>query len=155
MIVPEGPMTAAGPIILRLGETDGTIVIPDQDVRGDRVSDANGHELGKVRDLLLDAAVQKVRFLVVAYGGVLGMGSVEAFLPVDLVTGIDDQRLFVDTVRDRVYSAPGHDPHTGYHLPFLEMLYGYYGITPFWWPGYRAPRFVLSDGPDGLDQLLL
>lgn len=44
------------------------------DIRGRRVTDSAGQEIGKVDDLMVDERERRVRFLEVSSGGLLGIG---------------------------------------------------------------------------------
>jgi sporulation protein YlmC with PRC-barrel domain len=66
--------------IVRLGDTDKK-VDSTEDVRGRKVMDRQGEEIGKVDDLMVDEREFKVRFLEVASGGVLGLGATKVLIP--------------------------------------------------------------------------
>lgn len=129
--------------MIKLNDTDRTIVDPEQDIRGRTVVDEHDEELGKVADLLVDSEAEAVRFIVVEHGGILGIGATETFLPVESITEITDDRVFVNTDRKTVAGAPEYDPELGDQAGFYEDVYGYYGIPPFWTPGYVAPTSAL------------
>lgn len=67
--------------LVKLGDTDQTIARGDEDIRGRKVKDKNGEDIGKVDDLLVDVRENKVRFLEVASGGLLGLGATTSFIP--------------------------------------------------------------------------
>lgn len=58
------------------GKTD-----PDRDIRGRTVKDRDGNDMGTVDDLLVAASDQKIRFLRVEHGGVLGFGATRRSSP--------------------------------------------------------------------------
>jgi sporulation protein YlmC with PRC-barrel domain len=125
--------------LVRLDDTDLTIADPNEDIRGYKVADQHGDELGKVDGLLIDAAERKVRFMEVAAGGFLGIGEKTFLLPVDTVTGIADDRVTIDRSREHVTGAPAYDPGVTQKASFWEETYGYYGYTPYWSAGYAYP----------------
>ena len=47
---------------------------PEADIRGRTVIDSDGAEVGTVDDLLIDEEEDRVRFLRIGSGGILGMG---------------------------------------------------------------------------------
>ena len=124
--------------LLRLRDTDLTVT-PDADVRGRDVIDRHGEDIGHVDDLLVDAEHERVRFLQVAAGGFLGLGERKFLIPVDAVTEVEGDRVRVDQARERVIDAPRYDPEVVSEREYWGDLYGYYGYTPFWAPGYAAP----------------
>lgn len=142
-----GMGTGDNPALLRLSETDLFDIDDDDDIRGRKATDADGENLGKVSDLLIDPQGQQVRFIVVEHGGILGIGANETFIPVDAITGIDDRQVFVDTELENVAGAPIYDPEAGLEAPYLESVYGYYGFTPYWTPGYLPPNAPIDSRP--------
>jgi hypothetical protein len=80
------------------------------DIRGRRVMDLHGADLGDVRDLYIDGAEKKLRFVVVAASGFLGIGQVRFILPVEVITRVRDHAVHIDRHRDHVVSSPAYDP---------------------------------------------
>lgn len=70
----------------KLGEAKLTVADPKEDIRGRKVLDKNGDEIGKVDDLLIDESEHKVRLLEVESGGFLGLGETKVLIPVDAIT---------------------------------------------------------------------
>ncbi|MGK9465179.1 PRC-barrel domain-containing protein (plasmid) [Streptomyces sp. G6] len=135
-------MTAdKAPILNKLSDSQQTVATPEEDVRGCKVADTNGNDIGKVEDLLVDEPEGKVRFLLVAHGGFLGFGETKSFIPVDAVTHITDDQVFIDQSRERVSKAPVYDPDLTDEPEYYSNVYGYYGYSPFWGPGYIYPTF--------------
>lgn len=127
------------PILVRMSDSD--LTVPDeQEIRGRRVVDPDGHRLGTVDDLLVDEGEKHVRFLEVSSGGFLGMGQEKVLIPVEAVTDIDDE-VHVSTTRAHVEGSPGYDPEVALATPldYFGGLYGYYGIGPYWGQGYVYP----------------
>jgi len=71
--------------IRRLSDSKLTVKHPDEDVRGRKVLDKAGEDIGTVDELFIDDRESKVRFLRVEAGGVLGIGA-----KVVLITGRRD-----------------------------------------------------------------
>lgn len=126
--------------LLRLGDSGLTVADPVEDVRGRKVVDRAGQEIGTVDDLLIDDRQHKVRFLRVAEGGVLGFGETHVLIPVDAVTRVTDNAVHVDQTREHVAGAPRYDPKLA-DVQYWGDLYGYYGYGPFWAPGYAYPAY--------------
>lgn len=125
-----------------LDDTGQTISGSDADIRGRKIKDKNGEDIGKVDELLIDDQEQKVRFLVVTDGGFLGIGKTKSFIPVDAITKITADEVNIDHSRSHVAGAPRYDPdlvadvHTYY-----GSLYDHYGYAPYWQAGYMYPRY--------------
>lgn len=116
----------------RLSDSDQTIANRGDDVRGRKVKDKVGHEVGRVDDLLIDSKERKVRFLRVEHGGLFGFGQTKSFIPVEAITRITDDDVFIDHSREHVAGAPVYDPDLVDDLPYYSGLHGYYGYMPFW-----------------------
>ena len=131
------------PGLVRLDDTDLTLARVEDDVRGMTVVSSDGEEIGKVHGLYVDAAERRVRLLDVEHGGLLGLGAEHRLIPVDAVVEVTDERVVIGRTRPEIASAPGYHPDLKEIEPLdnLDELYGYYGMTPFWTPGYRYPRF--------------
>ncbi|HET8795468.1 MAG TPA: PRC-barrel domain-containing protein [Arthrobacter sp.] len=127
--------------LVKLKDTDETVVSGDEDIRGRSVKDRAGEDLGKVDDLLIDSKENKVRFLIVASGGFLGLGESKSFIPVDAVKHVLDDQVRIDQTREHVAGAPAYDPELETDQGYYENVYGYYGYAPFWGAGYVYPGY--------------
>lgn len=126
--------------LIKLSDTDLTVLDPKQDIRGRKVVDSRGHEIGDIDDLLIDDTEHKVRFLRVAGGGFLGIGGQKFLIPVDAIGGIDEDVVHIDRTREHIVGAPRYDPDLA-DQKYTEQLYGYYGYVPFWGAGYMYPSY--------------
>lgn len=127
--------------LVRLKDTDLTTTDPRDDVRGRKVVDRDGEEVGKVEGLLIDEDEKRVRFLEVGSGGFLGIGEDKRLIPVDAVTGVDEDQVHIDARREHVAGSPGYDPDLEPDESYYGDLYGYYGYPPYWGPGYVYPPY--------------
>jgi sporulation protein YlmC with PRC-barrel domain len=126
--------------LVRLSDSDWTLADRAEDIRGRDVIDTAGEELGEVNDLFIDDREHKVRFLEVSTGGFLGLGATKFLLPVEAITRITEDTVYVNQSRERVAGAPRYDP-TLIDERYVSDLYGHYGYPPYWGPGYRYPPF--------------
>lgn len=127
----------------KLSDSGQTIASSDQDIRGRKVKDKAGNEVGRVDDLLIDDEEHKVRFLRVEHGGILGFGETKSFIPVDAITRITADEVFIDHSREHVASAPRYDPELVQDRRYYGSIYDHYGYAPFWGMGYAYPSFPL------------
>jgi sporulation protein YlmC with PRC-barrel domain len=139
----DAPMSAA---LHRLDDTNLTVADPAEDVRGRKVVDKAGEEIGKVEHLVIDDREHKVRFLEVGAGGFLGLGETKFLVPVDAIVRLDEDTVCVDQTRERVIGAPRYDPDLVRERDW-EDLYGYYGFAPYWYPGYAPGAFPYFPPP--------
>src|SRR5262245_58935055 len=102
--------TPSSEVLVRLGDTNMTVLAPELDVRGRRVIDNNGREVGYVDDLRIDATEKRVRFMRVTDGGFLGIGGQKFLVPVDAITGVEKDVVRIDRSREHVAAGPTYDP---------------------------------------------
>lgn len=124
----------------KLSDTNLTVADPAEDIRGLKVVDRQGDEIGHVDDLLIDDRETKVRFLRIASGGFLGLGETKFLVPVDAITRVRDDTVFVDQTREHVAGGPHYDPDLA-DQDYYGNIYGYYGYAPYWGAGYIYPGF--------------
>ena len=123
--------------LVHLNDGDVRPADPAEDVRGRKVIDSNGEEIGRTDDVIIDDVQRVARFLKVVEGGFLGLGTTRFLIPVDAIVRVSRESLRVDRDRDQVAAAPGYDPDlTPEHL---ELLYRYYGYAPYWAADYSGP----------------
>ncbi|MCA2219030.1 PRC-barrel domain-containing protein [Jidongwangia harbinensis] len=118
--------------LVKLSDSDQILADPTEDIRGRKVEDRNGEDLGKVDDLLIDAEEGRIRFLRVEHGGILGIGATASFIPIDAITRIAEDTVYVGESRERVGGAPQYDPDLIDGSQYYDSLYGYYGYPPSW-----------------------
>lgn len=124
-----------------LSDASLTVANPAEDVRGRTVLDRNGEDIGNVDDLLIDDRENRVRFLRVAHGGFLGIGESHFLVPVDAVTRIDENHVHIDRDRGNLAEAPGYSPELAQEQDYYTGVYGWWGYTPYWTPGYTYPPY--------------
>jgi sporulation protein YlmC with PRC-barrel domain len=112
------------------------IVLSADTLAGDKVVNAAGEDLGKIEDFMLDVESGRIRYAVLSFGGVLGIGSKLFAVPPEALT-VDtvNKRLILDVDRERLQSAPGFDKDNwpNFADPTLgREIYGYYGRKPYW-----------------------
>ena len=125
--------------LIKLSDTDKTINGMANDIRGRKVKDKDGKDLGKVHDLLIDDAEGKVRFLLIEHGGFLGIRDTKSFIPVDAITRITKDEVFINHALGHVAGAPGYNPTLINDRRYHEDIYNYYGYGPSWGAGYVYP----------------
>jgi len=126
--------------LIRLKDTDLTVVAAEEDIRRRTVVDKGGEEIGKVDTLLIDSGEQKVRFVEISEGGFLGIGDHKVLIPVDAISKVDEKHVYIDQSRKQVGESPRYDPDIATKADW-GGLYGYYGYSPYWTAGYMYPAF--------------
>ena len=103
---------------------------------GDAVRNAQGEDLGKVEDIMLDLDNGRVAYCVLSFGGFLGMGDKLFAVPWSAMTLDTENHAFVlDVPKDRLKDAPGFDKDDWPDWTDMEArsrIYGFYKVTPDW-----------------------
>ena len=119
------------PQLVRLRDTDRTVSSSDEDIRGRMARDQDGRDLGTIEGLLIDEAERKVRFMEVGSGGFLGLGESKSLIPVEAITRLTPDAVYIGHTLEHVAGAPRYDPklmHT--ELEYFINLFPYYGYPP-------------------------
>ena len=119
----------------RLSDTELTVADAAEDIRNRKVMDRDGEELGEVDDILIDEGDKHVRLLEVASGGFLGIGEQKFLLPVEAITRISEDTVYVNQTRQHIVGAPAYDPdliHEDAGMGYYGDVYKYYGYLPYW-----------------------
>jgi hypothetical protein len=77
--------------------------------------DKDGRDLGTIEGLLIDEAERKVRFMEVGSGGFLGLGESKSLIPVEAITRMTPDAVYIGHTREHVAGAPRYDPELVAH----------------------------------------
>lgn len=80
-------------------------------VIGADVENANGDDIGEIKDLVIDTQSENVRYVVLSHGGILGIGDKLFAYPMSKVQTQrgDDDQIVMDVSKDKLENAPGFD----------------------------------------------
>ncbi len=77
---------------------------------GNEVRNADGEDLGKIEDFMIDTATGEVNYAVLSFGGFLGIGDKLFAVPLQAMRLDTDNEAFVlDESKERLKNAPGFD----------------------------------------------
>ncbi len=94
------------------GETaaNAGAILSSSTLTGDSVRNAQGEDLGDLKDLMIDTATGKVQYAVLSFGGILGMGDKLFAVPwTALRVDRQNECLVLDVPKERLKDAPGFD----------------------------------------------
>jgi sporulation protein YlmC with PRC-barrel domain len=125
---------------------------PGEDLRGKKVVDRDGQDLGKVDDAFIDVSERRIRFFTVKTGDILGVGGKSFLVPVDAISSFDGDRIVLSETRDRFVGGPeyhgsdGVTPKATLDDQDAQALYltayEWYDVDqPYWSPTYRTPSW--------------
>jgi sporulation protein YlmC with PRC-barrel domain len=117
------------------GENKGAL-LPNQKGRyltastliGDKVVNPRQEHLGEIKDIMLDLESGKIDYIVIEFGGFLGLGVKYFAIPFRLLSlDTANKRFIFDQSRDVLVNAPGFDmdhwPDTNLHF---DDVYSYW-----------------------------
>ncbi|SIT46768.1 Antigen [Paraburkholderia piptadeniae] len=114
---------------------------------GDKVLSADGNNIGKIKDIMLDVRSGRIAYAVLSSGGFLGIGDKLLVIPWSALTlDVDRKCLLLDMPTERVKNAPGFDKD---HWPSMAdatwatSVHQYYGREPYW---HGSQRENAGDG---------
>ncbi|GAB2892914.1 PRC-barrel domain-containing protein [Paraburkholderia jirisanensis] len=121
---------------------------------GDRVLSADGDDIGKIKDIMLDVRSGRIAYAVLSTGGFLGIGDKLLAIPWGALTLDVDRKCFLLAMSSaRVKNAPGFDKA---HWPSMadatwaSSVHQYYGREPYWNNNNETSvRFGVGDIPAG------
>lgn len=104
-------------------------------IKGDKVVNPAGEDLGKIEDLMIDLEDGRVAYAVLSFGGFLGIGNKLFAIPwQSLSFRLHEHAFTLDIPRDILKKAEGFDKD---HWPdtnreWLANMYRFYGYQPYW-----------------------
>lgn len=97
---------------------------------GDEVKNAQGENLGDVKDIMLDTQKGKIAYYVLSFGGFLGMGDKYFAIPPEAMTLDTEEECFVLNVsKEQLKNAPGFDKDNWPNMAdpaFRNSIYTHY-----------------------------
>ena len=115
-----------------LARDETSDMISSEKVDGTAVFGGNGEKLGTIKHFMVGKRDGRVRYAVMSYGGLFGMGERYYPLPWDTLTYDEDQGGYsVNLTREQIEGAPsyesGQEPQ--YDRAYGQQVYGYYGLA--------------------------
>ena len=143
-IVGKGAATAEGP---------GPYVMAASTLDGNKVMSADGEDVGKIKDIMLDVYTGRIAYAVMSSGGFLGIGDKLLAIPWNALTLDTDRKCFhLGVAAEAVKNAPGFDKD---HWPSMadvawaSELHSYYGSAPYWDTDMSSERTMARDDMTG------
>ena len=102
------------------------------EIIGTQVKDSQGEEVGKIDDLVFDEE-GRISFVLLGYGGFLGIGQKLVAVPITSLSYDEEPRHFVlNTTKDNIESAPLFSKKTLDDSSWANESYQYFGQQPYW-----------------------
>jgi len=98
---------------------------------GDTVKNAQGEDLGNIKDMMIDTATGQVQYYVLSFGGLFGLGDkLFAIPPQAFSVDTENECMFLNVDKERLESAPGFDQDKWPDMAdktFRNEVYSHYG----------------------------
>jgi sporulation protein YlmC with PRC-barrel domain len=110
---------------------------------GERVRNEEGFNLGKIEDLMIDLETGRVAYVVLSFGGFLGIHTKLFAVPIEIMKfDLASKEFVLNLDKDVFKNAPGFDK-TNWpdfaNADWENEIYSYYGKNPSW-KGLEPPR---------------
>jgi sporulation protein YlmC with PRC-barrel domain len=106
---------------------------------GANVVNAQNEDLGKIEDLVLDAAAGRITYAVLSFGGFLGMGEKYFAIPWNAChLNLKENVVVLNVDKKLLENAPGFDKDNWPNVAdssWGTSIYKHYGYTPYWEEG--------------------
>ncbi len=106
---------------------------PSSDLRGRKVVDRDGNDVGTGADMLIDPSLRVSRLLVLETGGgLLGMGKKQYLVPLEAIRDEGDQ-VRIERAKDQITGEPEYHTADGEEEELqYAQAFAAYGIRPYW-----------------------
>ncbi len=117
-------------------EVNTNQVVKASDVVGVDVMNKEGEDLGEIKEIILDKISGEVRYVVLSFGGFLGLGDKLFALPWKAISYDQEEDAFILNVdKERLKNAPGFDADSWPNMAnrtWEEGIHDYYDMDPYW-----------------------
>ncbi|OGR19889.1 MAG: hypothetical protein A2X81_02255 [Desulfobacterales bacterium GWB2_56_26] len=104
---------------------------------GETVVNRQSENVGKIHEVVIDAKKNRVAYVVLSFGGFLGMGNKLFAMPWDAFAfSVTENKLILNIDKEKLESAPGFEESDNWpdfsDTLWGESIYKYYDFTPPW-----------------------
>lgn len=107
-------------------------VLSASTINGDSVKNAQGEDLGTIKDIMIDTENGEIAYAVLSFGGFLNMGDKLFAIPWEALDVDTENQCFILNVdKDRLENAPGFDKDNWPNMAdpkFRDRVYNHYGL---------------------------
>lgn len=118
---------------MQMGEAS---VVKASDLIGYSVANAQGDNLGRIEDIVIDPKQGRIAYAVLSFGGFLGMGDKLFAIPWEsLSLKADEQTMLLAVDKEKLQKAPGFDKTEWPNMASREWgtsVHQYYNQKPYW-----------------------
>ena len=111
-------------------------VLSASSINGDYVKNTDGERLGHIEDLMIDLDSGQIAYVVLSFGGFLGIGNKLFAIPWQAFQlDAENKEFFLNVSEAKLKNAPGFDKDNWPDMTSREWgqtIYDYYEYTPHW-----------------------
>jgi len=108
-------------------------LVSSNDVTGTKVFSPDGDHIGEIDHIMIDKLSGKIVYVVMTFGGFLGIGEDQHSLPWPTLKYDPDKGGYVANVtREMLEASPPRQQDWATDRRWEERLHGHYGIPPYW-----------------------
>lgn len=111
-------------------------VVKTKEVIGVDVENSQEENLGKIEEIILDKVTGSVRYVVLSFGGFLGLGDKLFALPWNSISYDESRDSFILNVgKEKLERAPGFDKNNWPNFSdkkWAKDIFDYYDSEPYW-----------------------
>ena len=115
-------------------------VVSGGTLAGQNVVNPKGESLGNVKELMLDITTGHIAYVVISFGGFLGMGDKLFAVPFSrFALDAENEQWVLDVKEETLEDAPGFDKNNWPDMgvsSFGSTIHTHYGVEPYW----NSPR---------------
>ncbi len=113
-----------------------TNLLSSSSMMGTNVVNRTGDNLGDIKDIMIDPSSGNVAYVVVSFGGFLGIGDKYFAIPMEAFhIDRENENFILDVDKAKMENAPGFDKDnwpSSADRQFLTDVHSHYGYKPYW-----------------------
>ena len=111
-------------------------ILSSSSITGTNVKNAQGENLGEVKDLMINTNDGNVVYAVLSFGGFLGFGDKYFAIPFEAFSiDTEDENFVLNVPKEKLENAPGFDKDdwpSYANTDYWNQVYSHYNFTPAW-----------------------
>ena len=111
-------------------------LLSSDSIAGSAVQNFEGDHLGEIKDLMIDLATGRIGYVVLSFGGLLGIGDKLFAIPWQAFSISQTEKTFyLDVPKEKLEQAPGFDKDEWPDMAdyaWGTSIHDYYGYKPYW-----------------------
>jgi sporulation protein YlmC with PRC-barrel domain len=112
-------------------------VVPASKIIGEEVVNRQGEHVGKIDELVIDAAKNRVAYVVLSFGGFMGRGDKQFAMPWEAFEfSVTENKLILNVDKEKLKAAPAFEKGDKWpdfsNRIWGESIYNYYNYVPPW-----------------------